>query len=181
VEKMPNYKEKLTNIISDQEFVEGMGKGKFAKTPKHQGLNVFLYYTAARLSEGLNMKREQFRLRSNVLFVDIGIRLKHSKTTPPLEIPLNVPYAEYLVDSVLETSKGEKVFPYCRKTGYNIVNRVFSYPHHYRLSRITWFFLQGFTIAQVKSWTGLTLKALDYYIGLVSITEMGQRLAKKVG
>jgi len=56
--------------------------------------------------------------------------------------------------------------------------RVFAYPHYHRLTRITQFFLDGHTIAEVKSWTGLTLKALDYYVGLVSIHKMGKSLKK---
>lgn len=175
---LPNYKEKLTYPLSDEEFVKGMKKGKFVKRPEHQGFNAFLFYTAARLSEGLKMERRQFRMTPKTLFVDIGVRLKHSKTTPPLEIPLDAFYVGSIVDSFIKVNREKKVWPYCRKTGYNIVNRVFNYPHYYRLSRITRFFADGFTIAQVKSWTGLTLKALDYYVGLVSITEMGRALSK---
>jgi len=93
---------------------------------------------------------------------------------------LDAAYVGSIVDSYVGVKKEGRVWPYCRKTGYNIVNRVFFYPHYFRLSRITRFFADGFTIAQVKSWTGLTLKALDYYVGLVSITDMGKSLAKKV-
>jgi len=178
---MPNYKEKLTYPLSDADFVKGMKEGKFTKHPQHEGFNAFLFYTAARLSEGLAMRRKQFRMTPKTLFVDIGERLKHSKSTPPLEIPLDAAYVGSIVDSYIGVKKEGRVWPYCRKTGYNIVNRVFCYPHYFRLSRITRFFADGFTIAQVKSWTGLTLKALDYYVGLVSITDMGKSLAKKVG
>jgi len=176
---MPNYKEKITYPLSDEEFIEGMNKGKFVKTPEHQGLNAFLFYTAARLSEGLAMHAKQFRETSDVLFVDIGERLKHSKKTPPLEIPIDAPFVDHIIRSFEKVKENKKVWPYCRMTGYNIVHRVFSYPHYFRLSRITRFFADGFTIAEVKSWTGLTLKALDYYVGLVSISRMGKALLKK--
>jgi hypothetical protein len=49
-----------------------------------------------------------------------------------------------------ETAEGKRVFPYCGKTGYNIVRRAFKYPHLFRLSRITKFFVDGYTIAQVR-------------------------------
>lgn len=176
---MPNYKEKLTYPLSDEEFVKGMNQGKFVKRPEHEGFNAFLFYTAARLSEGLAMRRKQFRRTPGTLFVDIGERLKHSKSTPPLEIPLDAPFVSSIVDSYIDVKKEQRVWPYCRKTGYNIVNRVFNYPHYYRLSRITRFFADGFTIAEVTSWTGLTLKALDYYVGLVSISKMGKSLGQK--
>lgn len=113
-----------------------------------------------------------------------GQRLKHSKKTVPLPIPLDAPYVGSIVDSVIRVGRERRVWPYCRKTGYNIVRRVFAYPHYHRLSRITWFFMphpemgrpRGFSLAEVKSWTGLTLKALDYYVGLVGISEMGEAL-----
>ncbi len=50
------------------------------------------------------------------------------------------------------------------------------YPHFFRLSRITNFFAEGWTIAQVHSWTELTLKALDSYMGLVDVDRMGMSL-----
>lgn len=176
---MPNYKEKLTYPLSDEDFVKGMKKGKFCKTPEHLAFNAFLFYTASRLSEALNMKAKQFRISSGVLYVDIGERLKHSKITPPLEIPLEAVYVDSIVDSYSRVKKDKRVWPYCRQTGYNIVKRVFYYPHYFRLSRITRFFAEGFTIAEVTSWTGLSLKALDYYVGLVSISKMGRALVKK--
>ena len=57
----------------------------------------------------------------------------------------------------------------------------FNYPHFFRLSRITNFFDEGWTIAQVHSWTGLSLKALDYYVGLVDVKRMGESLGQKRG
>lgn len=173
------YKIKYTNPLTNEEFKEGMKHGHFVSSPKHQGLVVFLHYSAARISEALAMKREQFRLTPNKLYCDIGLRLKGSVKVPALSIPLDTLFSEYLVDSVMPTRMGDRVWPYCRKTGYNIVHRVFHYPHYHRLSRITAFFQQGFTISQVRSYTGLTLAALEYYVGLVSIEKMGEALPKR--
>lgn len=176
----PNYREKFLEPLSDQQFKEGMIKGTFVRSPKHQGLVTFLFYSAVRISEALAMKREQFSRTPTRLFCDVGARLKHSRSTPPLEIPLDAPYVDYLVDSVLETKKKKKrVWPYCRKTGYNIVNRVFHYPHYFRLSRITILFLKGFTIPELQSYTGLSLNSLNYYIGTVAISRMGDSLKPK--
>jgi hypothetical protein len=173
---MPNYNEKLTNPLSDQDFLEGMKEGKFVKIPDHVGFIAFLHYSAVRVSEALKMTKEQFRLTPNILYCDVGMRLKHSKKTDPLPIPLDAPYVNSIWDTVVDTKKEKKVWPYCRKTGYNIVHRVFEYPHYHRLSRITQFFLDGYTIPEVKSWTGLSLRALDYYVGLVGISKMGESL-----
>jgi hypothetical protein len=81
-----------------------------------------------------------------------------------------------LEDAVLDTKKGQRVFPYGSSTGYRIVRRAFKYPHYFRLSLITKFFQQGYTITEVRSWTGLSLKALDYYVGLVAIDKMGKTI-----
>lgn len=178
--KMPNYKEKITSPLTEQEFLKGMSGGYFVKKPQHQGLVAFLHYTAVRISEALKMRREQFRLTPKTLYCDIGLRLKHSHKTDPLPLPLDAPYVMCIVDSLLGLKPKDKVWKYCRKTGYNIVRRVFSYPHYHRLSRITQFFLDGYTIAEVKSWTGLSLKALDYYVGLVAIDKMGKSLVGRV-
>lgn len=181
---MPYYRKhgKLMQPLSDQEFIEGMKEGKFCKR-KHKGFIALLYYTAIRKSEALRSKKEQFKIRAekfqiNQIIFDVGKRLKHGITTPPLNIPLEAPYVDEIVYAITHTKKGERVFPYSKMTGYNIVSRVFYYPHFFRLSRITNFFLEGWTIAQVRSWTGLTLKALESYIGIVDIMKMGESLGR---
>jgi len=176
---MPNYKQKLTNPLTNEDFLEGMKQGKFVIVPDHIGLVAFLHYSALRISEALNLHKEQFRLVKRKIYVDVGERLKHSKMTPPLPLSLEAPHMDAVLETVEQAEDGSLVWPYCRKTGYNIVNRVFAYPHYHRLSRITQFFLDGYTIAEVRSWTGLSLKALDYYVGLVSIEKMGESLAPK--
>ena len=212
---MPNYYEKITTPLSDEEFHKGMDKGPFYAVPQHPGYVAFIHYTALRCSEALSLKRKDFRLTDTNLMVTVAFpkeqkkrvkkldgsvevvktgkivmeRFKHSKQTPPLPLSLDLPYMNFILDSLKDLQPEDRVWPYCRKTGYNIVHRVFQYPHYHRLSRITWFFQphpeidrpQGFSIAEVRSWTGLSLKALDYYVGLVGIERMGASLvmAKK--
>lgn len=211
---------KLTNPLTDEQFIKGMKQGHFVKKPQHVGLVAFLHYSAVRISEGLRMKKEHFRVTPTILYADIGVRLKKGKrrkrlcpkcnkvndknakfckncgrnlkgvtplliesklptTTPPLEIPADAPFVESIIDSIRATKKGKRVWPYHRSTGWRIVKRVFAYPHYHRLTRITQFFLDGYTIPQVRSWTGLSLRALNYYIGLVSISKMGASLRPK--
>jgi len=155
-----------------------MKSGKFVK-PKHRGFVALLYYTGVRRGEALRALREQFRLEGNQIIFDVGKRLKHGIETPALNIPLGAPYAMEIWKAVEKTKKGERVFPFSGRTAYNVVCRVFKYPHHLRLSRITNFFSEGYTIPEVRSWTGLTLKALDYYVGLVTVKRMGESLGKE--
>jgi hypothetical protein len=103
---------------------------------------------------------------------------KKTVTLPPLKLPYSAPYALLLKEAIENTEPGKHVFPYSARTGYNIVRRAFKYPHLFRLSRITNFFLQGWTITQVKSWTGLSLAALEFYVGIVDTIKMGDSLAK---
>lgn len=177
---MPHYRKhgKIQTPLSDQEFIEGMKTGHFAK-PKHKGFLALLFYTGIRKREALRAKKEQFEIKHDRIIFDVGRRLKHGLQTPPLNIPLDAAYAYEIEWCVKNTRSSKRVWPYCDMTGYNIVDRVFKYPHYFRLSRITNFFLEGWTIAQVRSWTGLTLKALESYVGLVDVMKMGETLGQK--
>jgi len=168
---------KIQQPLTEQDFKDGMEHGKFVEQ-KHRAFCVLLYYSAVRKKEALRVLKEQFQVRPKQIIFNVGKRLKHGIETPALPLPLNAPYVDELLEALGNTKPKKRVFPYCDKTGYNIVRRAFKYPHLFRLSRITNFFLEGWTIPQVHSWTGLTLKALDYYVGLVDVTKMGESLAK---
>lgn len=169
---------KIQQPLTDSDFKQGMEAGTFIQ-PKHRAYCVLLYYSGVRKSEGLRVMKEHFQVQPKRIIFNVGKRLKHGIETPALPLPLEAPYMNELLEALGNTCPGDKVFPYSPKTGYNIVHRAFKYPHLFRLSRITNFFLEGWTIAQVHSWTGLTLKALDYYLGLVDVSKMGESLAKK--
>jgi integrase len=177
---MPWYRTegKIQSPMSDEDFQNGMENGEFVDLA-HRAYCVLLYYSAVRKCEALRAFRNQFQVTNSAIMFEVGDRLKHGKHTPALKIPLDAPYVSELKEVIEATRLHEKVFPYCPKTGYNIVRRAFKYPHLFRLSRITNFFLEGWTIAQIRSWTGLTLTALEYYVGLVDILKMGDSLAKK--
>lgn len=162
--------------MTDQEFLEGMEKGKFIKTDLHRAYNALLFYTGVRRNEARLTLKEQFSMQGDILFWDVGQREKHSRKTEPLPLPMSLPYVDVICAIVQKTKPGDRVFTFSDKTAYNIVRRVFKYPHFYRLSRITNFYEQGRTNTQLKSWTGLTLTALDSYAGRVDIMKMGKSL-----
>jgi len=177
---MPWYRRegKIEQPLTEDDFKRGMEQGRFLDQ-KHRAFCVLLYYSAVRKKEALRALKDNFQVLPNKIIFSVGKRLKHGIETPALPLPLDAPYMNELVEALGKTRQGERVFPYSDKTGYNIVRRAFKYPHLFRLSRITNFFLEGWTIPQVHSWTGLTLKALDYYVGLVDVAKMGESLAKK--
>src|SRR3972149_143449 len=198
---------KILTIVTDQEFAEGMEKGHFV-LDAHRGYPVILYYSAVRKLEALRAVKEQFVIKGGDVFFDVGPRLKKIRrtrrgkrlsdeqyikvltkkfdriTTTPLPLALNAPFMKDLVRNIEQADEGERVFPWSLKTAYNIIDRVFSYPHLFRLSRITWFFMphpevgraRGFSIPEVRTYTGLSLAALDYYIGRADIADMGRAL-----
>jgi integrase len=176
---MPNYtREGKQEIpLSSVEFKEGMEHGKFVKD-SHRAFAVCLAYYGVRKTEARRAKKEQFKIQGGLLFFDVGPRLKHSKKTDPLPVPIDAPYINFLIDAMRNTPKGERVFDFSDKTAYNIIRRVWKYPHHFRLTNITGQFERGKTITQVKSWTGLTLQALDFYAGKVDILRTGKELKK---
>lgn len=177
---MPNYtiEGKITTPITDLEFFRGIEEGHFTQN-KHKAYATLLYYSAVRKAEALRTHKEDFQVTDDRIIWEVGKRLKHGLQTPPLVFPLTAEYMNLLKEAIKETKKTERIFPYSLKTGYNIVRRVWKYPHLFRLSRITNFFLEGWTVPQVRSWTGLSLRALDFYIGMVDIMKMGESLAKK--
>jgi hypothetical protein len=167
---------KLVIPMVESEFLNGMETGKFVKD-LHRAFVVLIYYTAIRKGEALRVTREQFKINEDEVVFDVGPRLKHGIQTPPLKIPRTANYVEDLVFEIQKTSPSAKVFPFCEKTAWNIMERAFGcYPHFFRLSRITNFFEDGWSIAQVRSWTGLTLAALNYYVGIVDIDAMSKTL-----
>jgi integrase len=177
---MPNYSREGKQEIpmSFSQFREGMETGHFLQ-PSHRAFAVLLFYYGVRKTEARRALKEQFSIQNGLLFFNVGQRLKHSKETDPLPIPVNAPYIDLLVRQIDRTPKLGRVFDFSDKTAYNIIARVWHYPHHFRLTRITGFFEDGRTITQVKNWTGLSLQALDYYAGKVDILNMGKSLVGK--
>jgi integrase len=188
---MPNYSRegKIEYPITDKEFAKGIETGHFVQE-KHKGFAVLLWLTGLRLSEGLALRKDQFRIDEETLYIDTGIRKKKRRVTKdgrpkklkapdPLPLPLDAPYMNLLLDALQSIKPDERIFPYCDKTGYNIVRRVWKYPHWFRLSRITNFIQKGYRIADIKSWTSLRSDTIDSYVGRVELKEMGKSLIKE--
>ena len=208
----PYYRKhgKILDPITDDAFAEGMTTGHFANEA-HKAYPVILYYSAVRNAEALRARKEQFTVADKSLMFDVGPRLKKIRrrikgqtlsedefakvfkrrqaqiTTPPLPLPIDAPFMDQLIKQIDRTETGKRVFPWSIRTAYNIVDRAFAYPHLFRLSRITWFFLphdevgrpRGFSIPEVRTFTGLSLAALDYYIGRADVADMGRAIYLK--
>lgn len=171
-------KGKLLSPLERKDFLNKMANPKgFKKISEHRPFVAFLYYFGVRVSEALKIQKSDIELTSSTFSVDIGERLKHSKRTPPLVVRTQSPYVKELITLTEKRKPYERLFPFSRITGWRIVRRAFEfYPHYFRLNRITELFEKGFTISQIRSWTGLSLQTLDYYIGIVDIRKMGKSM-----
>lgn len=180
MEKQTRYKltGKILSPLSERQFLERMKDLKgFKDLKKHRPFVAFLFYFGVRVSEALKVTAQDIQVTDKFFSVDIGQRLKHSKKTPPLILRINRPYVHELVSLVQDLEPEERLFSFSRVTGWRIVRRSFNrYPHYFRLNRITDLFERGFTITQIKSWTGLTLQSLEYYVGVVDNLKMGKSL-----
>jgi len=173
---MTKYNKKITTLMYPDEFNRLIKEKKFLKD-SYLAFIIVLYYTGIRVSEALNLKRECFKRMGDNLYIDVGHRLKGSKVTPPLIIPLSKPHINFLVQYYLFFEKpNAKIFLFSRKTAYNICKRFFGYPHYYRLNRVTLFLIQGFTIPHIKTWFGLNAKTIDHYIGVADMHKMSKSL-----
>lgn len=164
----------------DDEF-NSLMNAKYFSNFRQKGIVVLLYLSGVRVSEAIRAVRKQFHRSTTILYFDVGIRLKGSKETPALPLSLKAPHINTLIECYIGLEPHEKLFPFTSRTARNIVNRFYAYPHFYRANRITRFFLDGYTIPQVKAWTGLNTKNLDYYVNMASVIQMGKSLKARRG
>lgn len=176
---MPFYRKhgKILTPITPKDFNTIMTTGHFCHL-KHKGFIVLLYYSGVRVSEAIRSLKEQFIFTPKEIVFNVGARLKKKTTfeTPPLNFPLDAPHINSLKYAIENTKSGKRVFPFCRQTAWNICDRVGYYNHFFRLNRVTNFLLDEYSIVQVRSWTGLSLRALEFYVGLVDVMKMGEKI-----
>lgn len=168
------------------EFGEALEKATFLK-PEHKGLAILLWLTGLRISEALELKKEQFMKDGDSLSIDTGVRKKKKKFSKSGKLlvheppePMLIPLETYGIDTLLwcveNTKDGEPVFPYCTKTGYNIIRRAFhTYPHFFRLCRVS-IILDEEGFSGVKGWTTLTAEAIDPYTGRKKLRALSRKM-----
>jgi len=162
--------------LSQEEFIR---KLESYNVPRDKtGLIALLYWTGVRISEALSLTFYDIKLHNEVLYIDFKQRLKGSKQTEPIQIPIDKPYVRDIMYAwwYSKENPSERIWKMNRSTAYRLVKKHFPYPHYFRLNRVTNLFKQGWTIAEVRSFTGLSLQSLNFYIGLVSIENVGRNL-----
>lgn len=168
---MPKYKHgKQTDTIELEFLHKRMSKGIFKQPFRDKSFLALLYWTGVRKSEAYERVKEDFTVTKTDLVIDFHQRKKNGLEVPPLEIPLDLPYVNLIVERAKKTKQGNLVWRISDDTAWRIVKRALGekyYPHFLRLNRITRMFDDPTTtIPEAKSWTGIkTAKALDVYIG----------------
>ena len=133
-----------------------------------------LFFAGCRVSEALALTANDINCTQDTIYIQF-FRLKGSKQTDPQEIPK--------ADALLWLCGQEgKLFSFCRKTGYNIVNNVFPnlYPHYFRMNRITKTDIL-FGDATVYHIFGISASSIDHYRGKVDIKRVGKALHEELG
>jgi len=167
---MPRYNQKRNYLLSATDFDELLEKIE----PQYKALVVLLYYTGIRISEALALTPGDFTETEEILYVNVH-RLKGSKQTYDLELPLTLRHLPFLLNTLAQTTQTMPLFNMTRQAVHYELHRVGLYPHFFRLNRITQI-LRKHSITDAQNWTGLTLQALNSYMGKVTNERIGKDL-----
>jgi integrase len=167
---LPRYKYgKITAPIDFETFKDAMENGKFVKSRmlSHKSFLAFLYWFGVRKAEALERTKEDFLIKDGLLIVDATP--KKGGEREPLEVSLDYPYVNLIVEKVKKTKEG-RVWDFSPRTAINIVKRAMGeryYPHFFRLNRATRFLEDPTTtLPEMKAWFGWkAAKTVDPYVG----------------
>ena len=141
--------------------------------PDRQALLTLLFFSGCRISEALALTANDITCSGEFIYVNF-YRLKGSKQTDPQALPRK--------DALIWLCDQEgKIFDFCRTTAYRTVKKVFPnlYPHYYRLNRVTKT-IEKFGAATVVNTLGLSLQAIQHYIGKIDISKVGESLKEEI-
>jgi len=138
-----------------------------------QAFFTLLFFSGCRVSEALALSSNDINCTEDMIYIDF-FRLKGSKQTDPIPLP-----KEGALEWLCE-QEGE-LFPFCRKTGYNIVKRVFAqlYPHYFRMNRFTKV-AEKHGLATMINFSGLAPTSVSHYIAKVDIKTVGKALQEEI-
>ena len=166
---MPRYKKKITRLMDYEEFKEGIQDLPINR----QAFLSILFFSGCRVSEALALTSNDIHCTSDMIYIQF-FRLKGSKQTDPIPVPK--------ADALVWLCEQEgRLFTFCRKTGYNIVNRTFEgfYPHFFRQNRFT-NVAEKYGLVTMISFSGLAPTSVSHYIAKVDIKKVGKALLEEV-
>lgn len=120
-------------------------------------LIAFLYKTGTRISEALNITREDFKIFNEQLLITVR-PLKQRKnvfaSVLPFRIKENDKLLEIIIKHVAKLGAKEKVWDFTRKTAWEYITTLNPdiYPHIFRHSRATHLSNKGASEGQLRRW-----------------------------
>jgi integrase len=167
---MPAYNKKITRQMNYEEFERGL----IDLPEDRQAFLSILYFAGVRVSEALALTSNDITCTPDTIYIQF-FRLKGSKQTDPTPIP-KTSYTNWVC------FQEGKLFPWCRKTGYNIVHRAFEgfYPHFFRQNRVVKISIKRGD-AYVYSYMGICAQSIDHYRGKVELIDVGKDLMEELG
>lgn len=171
---MPKYKNgKNTTPITFEFFKKRMSNADFAPFAKVRNISLLavLYYSGARVSQILELRKEDCKTEDGYLYLRLKPKKKGRKANP--KISLDLPYMNYVKKQLRKTSKGELVWNISRQAVWVLVKQTMGkrfYPHFMRLNRATHFLEDPeTTLPEMLAWFGWkSTKTVDSYIGYTS-------------
>lgn len=133
-----------------------------------------LFFSGCRVSEALALEPKDIRCEGTTIYVEFH-RKKGSRDTDPIPLPKTFALG-WLCD------QEEKIFSFSYKTAYRIVKRIWPdrYPHYFRHNRFT-DLAEKFPLATIMSFSGLSPRAIQFYIAKVDIKKVGKALREEIG
>jgi len=157
---------KQKKTLEPDAFAEIMLKGIFKKI-MHRAFLVLLYYTGCRVNEILSLKKEDFKIKENILYIDI-LASKKGVERPAFVLPLSLPHMQWVYTILMKTKGPGLVFSFTRQTAWNIVKRVMPehYPHFFRLNRVVSFLDRKMPQNKIRIWMGWNrMETINNYLG----------------
>jgi hypothetical protein len=98
-------------------------KHAFKNHSRDKSFLALLYWAGVRKSEAYERVKEDFKITETDLVVDFHQRKKHGLAVPPLEIPLDLPFVDLIVERVRKTKAGRRVWNISGVTAWRIIKR----------------------------------------------------------
>jgi hypothetical protein len=89
--------------------LEIMECGRFTQPLSHKSFLAFLYWLGVRRSEALERVREDFKVKDGLLVVEAPA--KKDGFREKLELPVDLPYVNLVIEQVNRTLPGRRVWP----------------------------------------------------------------------
>jgi integrase len=133
----------------------------------------FLWYTGARISEVMEVKKKNIDLMNNIIYIKTKRRKKEYVRAVPLPQVFIHNIAKYLKTKQL--LDGQKLFPFTERTAFNYVRKACieagidderAHPSSFRHSYALHCLSDGLKIGKVNEWLGNRdiKKTVEYYL-----------------